>query len=144
MRLPDSVSMEDGAALYMVYSTAYYALVHVAKVGPGDVVLVHSAAGGVGCAAVSICQHFGAKVIATASEAKRNFVRSQGVEHVFDSRSTSWYDEVMRVTNSKGVTIVLNSLAGIHQKLGIEALAPSGRCVCMLQIDAIYPLVRRY
>jgi len=110
-------------------------LVHLARIRKGEVVLIHCASGGVGHAAISICQHYGAIILATASRAKHSLLHGMGVEHVFDSRSTSWYKEVMRVTNGKGVDIILNSLAGDHQRLGIQALGPRGRFLEIGKVD---------
>jgi len=87
---PQGVSMRDAASLISIYSTAHYGLVHLARVRKGERVLIHAAAGGVGQAAISICQHYGAEVYATASKAKQSAVHALGVKHVFDSRSTSW------------------------------------------------------
>jgi phthiocerol/phenolphthiocerol synthesis type-I polyketide synthase C len=98
-------------------------------------VLIHAAAGGVGHAAISVCQHVGATIFATASVEKRAAVRAMGVEHVYDSRSTSWFQDLMRDTDSRGVDVVLNSLAGKHQRLGVEALAPGGRFLEIGKLD---------
>jgi NADPH:quinone reductase-like Zn-dependent oxidoreductase len=89
--LPDSISFEVAASTQSVYNTAHHALVTIARIKKGDTVLVHAAAGGVGHAAISVCQHVGAVVYATASASKRDAVRALGVEHVYDSRSTSWF-----------------------------------------------------
>ncbi|MEE6176654.1 type I polyketide synthase [Mycobacterium sp. 050134] len=81
-----------------------------AKVGPGDRVLVHAASGGVGLAAIQIAQQRGATVFATASAHKRATLRKMGVEHVYDSRSTDFADEILADTGGTGVDVVLNSL----------------------------------
>lgn len=126
--LSDGVSFVEAASMQSVYNTCHYALVDQARVRKGETVLIHSAAGGVGHAAIAICQHLGAHIIATAgSEEKRAMVRAMGVKHVFDSRSTSWYEDVMKATEGEGVSVVLNSLAGVHQRLGLQALRSSGR-----------------
>jgi NADPH:quinone reductase-like Zn-dependent oxidoreductase len=85
-------------------------------------VLIHAAAGGVGHAAIRVCQRLGAEVYATASVSKHEVVKALGVTHVYDSRSTSWYRHVMRDTHHQGVHVVLNSLAGAHQQLGLQVL----------------------
>jgi len=89
--LPDGVSFEDGASIMSVYNTAHYALAHLARIRRGETVLIHAGAGGVGHAAISICLHVGATVYATASKDKRSIVHALGVDHVFDSRSISWW-----------------------------------------------------
>lgn len=97
---------------------------------PGEVLLVHGGAGGVGLAALQYAQHVGATVIATAgSDAKRNFLRSMGVAHVLDSRSLSFADEVFALTNGHGVDVVLNSLAGEAIARSLELLRPHGRFI---------------
>jgi phthiocerol/phenolphthiocerol synthesis type-I polyketide synthase C len=79
------------AASFFVTVTAWHALVDAAQVRAGETVLVHSAAGGVGLAAVGVARRLGARVIATAgTEAKRAFLREQGLEHVLDSRTLDW------------------------------------------------------
>ena len=133
--LPESVSFEDGASIMSVYNTAHYALVYLARIRKGDKVLIHAGAGGVGHAAISICQHVGAQVYATASKAKRELVRALGVDHVYDSRSTTWFEDVMEATGGKGVDVVLNSLAGVHQRLGMQALCPGGRFLEIGKMD---------
>ena len=96
----------------------------------GERVLIHSAAGGVGLAAMQVARHLGAEVFATAgSEEKRALVRSLGAVAAFDSRSTSFADEVLRATGGHGVDVVLNSLAGDAIEAGLRTLAPYGRFV---------------
>ena len=81
-----------------------------AKVGPGDRVLIHAASGGVGLAAIQMAQQRGATVFATASTYKRATLRKMGVEHVYDSRSTDFADQILADTGGAGVDVVLNSL----------------------------------
>ncbi len=81
-----------------------------AKVGPGDRVLIHAASGGVGLAAIQLAQQRGATVFATASTYKRATLRKMGVEHVYDSRSTDFADQILADTGGAGVDVVLNSL----------------------------------
>ena len=127
VKLLDSIRLEVAASTQSVYNTAHHALINIAHIKKGDRVLVHAAAGGVGQAAISVCKHVGAVVYATASAGKRDAVRALGVEHIYDSRSTSWFADVMRDTENRGVDVVLNSLAGKHQQLGVQVLAPGGR-----------------
>lgn len=124
---PESLSMTQAAAVASVYVTAYYALVDLARLRPGQRVLIHSAMGGVGQAAIALARRAGAVVYATAgTEAKRERLRELGVAAAFDSRSYDWYDELMAATGGAGVHVVLNSLAGRHIALCLEALAPGG------------------
>ncbi|MFE9422260.1 SDR family NAD(P)-dependent oxidoreductase [Kitasatospora sp. NPDC006697] len=128
--VPAELSDADAAALPLVLTTAWYGLVELARLTAGETVLVHSATGGLGLAAVRIARALGAEVIATAgSEAKRQYLRELGVEHVFDSRDLSWADGARAATGGRGVDVVLNSLTGAAIPLGLELLAEDGRFV---------------
>ena len=101
----------------------------------GETVLIHSAAGGVGGAAIQLAQRAGATVIATAgTKEKRDYLRQLGVEHVFDSRSLDFYNQVMEVTGGRGVDIVLNSLTGRFIAQSLKCLAPFGRFIETRQV----------
>ena len=124
---PDCLSMVEAASVSSVYLTAYYALVHLAQLGKGKRVLIHSAMGGVGQAAIAIAKYTGAEIYATAgNKSKRAGLLALGVCNAFDSRSYDWYDELMEVTKGEGVDVVLNSLAGRHIDLCLQALRPGG------------------
>ena len=121
------LNMEEGASLLSVYVTAYYALVHLARLQQGQRVLIHSAMGGVGRAAIALARHVGAEVYATAgSEDKRRQLLELGARAAFDSHSEGWYDGLMEATGGEGVDVVLNSLAGRHVALCLQALRPGG------------------
>lgn len=125
---PASMTFEEAATIPVVYLTAYYGLVHLARLEPGERVLIHGAAGGVGLAAIQIVRHFGGQVFATAGSAeKRDYLRALGVEHVFDSRTLAFADEVRAATGGEGVDIVLNSLAGEAVTRNLRVLRPFGR-----------------
>ena len=127
-RMPKSWGYEAAATIPTVFFTAWYALKHLARLQPGESVLIHGAAGGVGIAAIQIARHLRAKIFATAgSEEKRDFLRLLGVEHVFDSRSLSFADQVLAATGGQGVDAVLNSLAGEAMRRSIGLLKPFGR-----------------
>ena len=124
---PDVLSMEEAAAALSVTVTAYYALIHLARLREGQRVLIHSAMGGVGQAAIALAQHVGAEIYATAgNESKREQLLEMGVRAAFDSHSHDWYQELMDATGGEGVDVVLNSLAGHHIALCLKALRPSG------------------
>ncbi|HEV2637107.1 MAG TPA: type I polyketide synthase [Actinocrinis sp.] len=128
--IPPSLSDPAAAALPLVTVTAWYGLVDLAGLAPGETVLVHSAAGGLGLAALGVARQRGARVIATAgTEEKRAYLRTLGVEHVFDSRGLEWADQVMAATGGRGVDVVLNSLTGAALDLGLHVLAEDGRMV---------------
>ncbi|HYC89916.1 MAG TPA: SDR family NAD(P)-dependent oxidoreductase, partial [Thermoanaerobaculia bacterium] len=133
---PAGVSFEDAATIPVAYSTAFYALHHVGRLQQGERVLIHAAAGGVGLAAISLAQSIGAEIFATAgSEGKREYLRSLGVQHVLDSRSLDWAQEVLRLTGGEGVDVILNSLAGEAIRAGLASLRPFGRFVEIGKID---------
>lgn len=128
MPTPAGWSHETAAAVPTVFFTAWYALRHLARLGNGERLLVHGAAGGVGIAAIQIARHLGATIFATAgSDEKRDFLRLLGVEHVYDSRSLSFADGIMAATDGQGVDVVLNSLAGEAMRRSIGLLRPFGR-----------------
>lgn len=127
-RIPERWSDEAAATIPTVFFTAWYALKHLARLQPGERLLIHGAAGGVGIAAIQIARHLGARIFATAgSEEKRDFLRLLGVEHVFDSRSLSFADDVRAATGGQGVDAVLNSLAGEAMRQSAGLLRPFGR-----------------
>jgi phthiocerol/phenolphthiocerol synthesis type-I polyketide synthase C len=127
-RKPEHVSFEEAATIPTTFFTAYYALCELARLRRGERVLVHGGAGGVGIAAIQIARHLGAEVFATAgSDEKREFVRLLGADHVLDSRSLAFADEILAMTNGAGVDIVLNSLAGEAMVRSIDTLRPFGR-----------------
>jgi acyl transferase domain-containing protein/NADPH:quinone reductase-like Zn-dependent oxidoreductase/NAD(P)-dependent dehydrogenase (short-subunit alcohol dehydrogenase family)/acyl carrier protein len=120
--VPESLSAEQAASIPVVHVTAYYALHHLARLRAGQRVLIHSGTGGVGLAALQWAKHVGAEIYVTAgNEAKREWLRAQGYEHVSDSRSTRFVDDVRAWTNNEGVDIVLNALSGelMHASLGL-------------------------
>lgn len=128
--VPAALTTTTAAALPLVLTTAWYALARVARVEPGETVLIHSAAGGVGAAAVAVAHHLGARVLATAGSAqRREHLRAQGIEHVFDSRGAEWPAAVRAVTAGRGVDVVLNALAGAAVEHGLAVLAEDGRFV---------------
>lgn len=136
---PEGLSLAEAAALPTAYLTALYGLEELARISPDDTVLIHAAAGGVGQAAVQIAMHVGARVLATASEPKRALLRTQGVLNVFDSRSTTFAEQVMEATDGRGVDIVLNSLKGEFAAASLGVLAPGGRMIELGKIDTLPP-----
>ncbi len=125
--LPDAMSFEHAAALTVVYHTAYFALVYRAKVEPGQTVLVHGAAGGVGLAAVQIAKALGARVLATAGSAeKRALACAQGAEEAFDSRDPSWVAEVLRATSDRGADHIFDPVGGDVFDLSLKCIAFGG------------------
>jgi NADPH:quinone reductase-like Zn-dependent oxidoreductase len=110
--IPERLSFAEAASLPACMYTAYVGLVRRAQLERGDTVLIHSAAGGVGHAAIQVASLCGARIFATAgTEAKRDYLRSLGIEQVMDSRSLEFAREVLAATGGYGVDVVLNSRA---------------------------------
>lgn len=133
--LPPQLSVEVGASISTAFLTALYGLRSLAGLRPGETVLIHAAAGGVGQAAVQVAQRLGARIIATASESKHQLLLDQGVAAVFDSRSTDFADRILQLTEGRGVEVVLNSLKGEWVDASFRALAQGGRFVELGKIE---------
>ena len=121
-RRPANLSLPQAATLLVAYLTAAYALNHLGRMVAGNRVLIHAAAGGVGLAAVQLCQRAGAEVFATAgSPTKRDHLRQLGVPHVMDSRSLDFASEIRALVGDQGIDLVLNSVTGpaMAQSLGL-------------------------
>jgi NADPH:quinone reductase-like Zn-dependent oxidoreductase len=127
--LPDGWDFAAGAALPVSYLTAHHALVRVAATGPGETVLLHAAAGGLGLAVVQLARLIGARVLGLASPAKHALLRELGVEPL-DSRDARWPDAVRRAT-PRGVDVALDSIGGASYRRSYGLLAPAGRLVCL-------------
>jgi len=128
--IPNGLSFEEAATLPVVFMTSWHALTTVANLQPGERILVHAGAGGVGMAAIQIAHHLGAAVIASAgSPAKRELLEVLGVRHVIDSRRGDFTEEVMAITAGMGVDVVLNSLSGEAIPMGLACLAQFGRFI---------------
>lgn len=129
-QLPAGLTPQAGATIPVAFLTAYYSLIHLARLQTGETVLIHGGAGGVGLAALQIAKRQGARVICTAgTEAKRDLLRNLGADYVFNSRGLEFADEVLAHTDRKGVDVVLNSLAGEAMAHSVDCLKPFGRFV---------------
>lgn len=128
VKLPESMSFAQGAALYMNYATSWYAL-HRAAVQPGECVLVQGAAGGVGTAALDLAKSFGAKAIAVvSSDEKEAAARQCGADHVVRSHGP-WLEQVRELTDGRGVHVVLDPVGGDRFTDSLRALRQGGRLV---------------
>jgi NADPH:quinone reductase-like Zn-dependent oxidoreductase len=140
-KLPPGIGLIQGATIPVAFVTAELALREL-KMCAGQRILIHAASGGVGLAAVQLAQAAGAEVFATASRPKQAYLRSIGVTHVFDSRSTSFAEEILEATGGQGVDGVLNSLTGEgFIEATLSALSPDGRFVEMSKRD-VWPAQR--
>lgn len=136
---PQGLDFDRAASVPVTFLTAEWGLRELGRLAPGERVLIHAAAGGVGSAAIQVAQAVGAEVFATASAPKRAFVRAQGVEHVFDSRSASFHADVLAATGGEGVDVVLNSLTGELLERSIDLLRDGGRFVEMGRMQVFDP-----
>ena len=140
-KIPDTVSFVSAAAIPVVFSTAYYGLVNIARLLPGESILIHAAAGGVGQAAIRLCQWIGAEIFATvgSAEKKKYLMDTYKIaeDHIFNSRDTSFEASVRYRTSGNGVDVVLNSLAGEMLKASLDCLAPFGRFIEIGKKDLI-------
>ena len=129
-RLPAHVSFEQGAALGVPYGTAHRALFHRAEARAGETVLVHGASGGVGTAAVQLARALGMTVIGTAgTDEGRRLVTEQGAHHVLDHRAPGYLDELLSLTASRGVDVILEMLANVNLAKDLAVLAKRGRVI---------------
>jgi NADPH:quinone reductase-like Zn-dependent oxidoreductase len=128
--MPDGMGFEEAAAVPVNYLTAYHMLFRIANVRPGERVLVHMAAGGVGIAVLQLCRTVdGVVTFGTASAGKHDVLRAEGCTHPIDYRTRDYVAEVRRLTADEGVDVVLDPLGGRDWKRGMSLLRPVGRLV---------------
>ncbi|MCZ2392966.1 MAG: SDR family NAD(P)-dependent oxidoreductase [Chitinophagales bacterium] len=128
--IPENLSFDDAASIPVVYLTVYYGLVTLSRLQKGERVLIHSATGGVGLAAIQIAKIIGAEVYATAgNDEKKALLYSMGISHVYDSRSLDFAEQILKDTSGEGVDVVLNSLTGSAMIKSMHLLRSFGRFV---------------
>ncbi|MFD4683951.1 type I polyketide synthase, partial [Streptomyces sp. NPDC058461] len=135
--IPDGWTFAQAATVPIVFLTAYYALVDLGAVGPGDRVLVHAGAGGVGMAATQLARHLGADVHATASPGKQHVLRAAGLadDHIASSRDLAFEDTFRTTTGGQGMDLVLDSLAGEFVDASLRLLPRGGHFLEMGKTD---------
>jgi NADPH:quinone reductase-like Zn-dependent oxidoreductase len=124
---PDSLSFEQGAAIPVNYLTAYALLAVMGSLQPGEGVLIHNAGGGVGLAALDIAKRLSATTYGTASPGKHDFLRQRGLDHPIDYRNQDWLEVLKKVTDGRGVELVIDPIGGGHWKKSYQALRSTGR-----------------
>jgi NADPH2:quinone reductase len=128
--LPDHFTFAQGAALGVPYLTAYYALFHRGLAKAGETLLVHGASGGVGIAAVQLARAKGLRIIGTAGSDKgRELVKRQGADEVLDHHAPDYLEKLMRLTENKGVDLVIEMLANVNLAKDLTVLNRHGRIV---------------
>ncbi|MCQ9134712.1 type I polyketide synthase, partial [Streptomyces hilarionis] len=136
-RIPDGWTFEAAASVSVAYLTAYYGLVDLGGLRPGQSVLVHAGAGGVGSAAVQLARHLGADVYATASPGKWDTLRAHGLDgaHIANSRTLDFEQWFLQSTDGRGMDVVLDCLAGEFVDAGLRLLPRGGRFLEMGKTD---------
>jgi len=123
----DGLSFEGAAAIPVQYLTAWMMLVRLGNLQKGERILIHSAGGGVGLAAIQIARWRGAEIFGTASAGKHDRLKEAGVHHCIDYRNQDFQSEVMRLTNGKGVHLIIDAVGGSSFKKSYASLATMGR-----------------
>lgn len=140
-RIPNSMTFEEAATMPTAYITAMHSLLDAASLSAGKSVLIHSAAGGVGIAAIQIAQSVGAEVYATVGTSeKKEFLKSAfglADDRIFHSRNTEFGDQILSATNGRGVDVVLNSLNGEMLDESFRVLADEGIMVELGKRDVL-------
>jgi NADPH:quinone reductase-like Zn-dependent oxidoreductase len=127
--LPEQLSFEEGAAFPVNYATAQAGLVVMGGLTQSERVLIHAAAGGVGISATQIAKRIGAEVFGTASAAKHDAIRAQGVDHAIDYRSQDFAKEVRRLTNGEGIDVAFDAVGPTSFRKDYQLLRPGGRLI---------------
>lgn len=140
--LPAKMSFEKGAALPVVYLTAYHMLIYLGNLHPGERVLIHSAGGGVGLAAIQLARDRRAELFGTASAGKHERLRALGVRHLIDYTREDFEKRVAELTDGRGVHIVLDAIGGRYFGKSYRCLAKNGRLFCF-GISALAPAKHR-
>jgi NADPH2:quinone reductase len=130
LALPDGLSLEAAAALPLNYLTGLFALVHRGRAQPGETLLVHGAAGGVGTAAIQLGRALGLRTIAVlGDEAKRQFAVQSGADHTV--LAGGWLDAVRELLGDRAVDLVLDPVGGDRMTDSLRSLAPEGRLLVL-------------
>jgi putative PIG3 family NAD(P)H quinone oxidoreductase len=128
MPIPKSVSFEQAACICETYITAYLNLFMLGELQGKRSVLIHGGGGGVATAAIQLCKALSpeTEVIVTASSAKLDRVRDQGADHVIDYREQSFADEIRRITEKRGVDVILDHIGAQYLEANMKSLALAG------------------
>ena len=129
-RLPDNVSFEEGAGVWVPYGTAFHAIHHFAQARSAETVLVHGASGGVGTASVQMARAIGMTVFGTAGTDKGlELVKREGAHQAFNHRNAGYQQEIMKASRDKGMDVILEMLANVNLGGDLKMLAQQGRVV---------------
>lgn len=125
--IPAGLTLEKAAAFPVNYATAWIMLVKLGNLSKGERILIHAAAGGIGQAALQLARWRGAEVFGTASASKHQRLKQLGVAHCIDYHSQDFEEEVRRITDGKGVHLVIDAVGGRSFRKSYRSLAPMGR-----------------
>ena len=129
MTLPDTFSMEEGAAFPLVYVTAYMMMFDLGNFRNEETILIHGAGGGVGTAAIQLAQTANGNIIGTASKWKHAKLKKMGVSRCIDYNTENVMEKVMEYTDNKGVDIIIDPIGGKNWKTSYKCLAPLGKLI---------------
>jgi NADPH:quinone reductase-like Zn-dependent oxidoreductase len=124
---PASLSHEQCAAIPVNYLTVWQLLVIMGSLSADETVLIHNAGGGVGLAAIDVARHIGARIFGTASAGKHAFLKERGLNEAIDYRHKDWPTELLRLTDGRGVELIIDPIGGSHWKKSYKALRSTGR-----------------
>lgn len=124
---PITLNFEQAAAIPVTYLTAYQLLVIMGSLHAGESILIHNAGGGVGLAALDIARKIGATTYGTSSASKHEFLKQHGFDHLIDYRTQDWLQELQRLTEGRGVELIIDPFGGKHWKKSYKALRSTGR-----------------
>lgn len=135
MKIPDSLTFEQAAAIPEAFLTAFQAIVWLAELKPAEFILIHAGASGVGTAAIQISRELGAKIIITASAEKHFICKELGAEVLIDYKTQIFRDIVMRTTNNYGVDVIIDFIGGNYFKDNIDSLTRDGRLILLATLS---------
>ena len=125
----------------VAYLTSIYALRHLANLAKGESILIQSATGGLGMAAIQVAQHLGAEIFATVGNAEKRKILAEEynipLSHIFNSRKMDTVDEIMKVTQRKGIDVILSSAGGDLMHEMWRCIAPLGRFIDVGRTDVL-------
>jgi len=128
--LPATWSYADGAAVPVVYVTAYHSFLHTGLIQPGDRVLIHACAGGLGLACLQLAKLYKCEVFGTCgSDAKVKLLQEKGVDHAINYSTQEFDAEVKKITNGQGVDITIDSIGGSYIKRDLSITRAGGRVI---------------